>query len=439
MERNQFIQTIALANADVLNRLKHQPVLVALSGGADSVALLLTLLELGIDCRAAHCNFHLRGAESMRDECFVRDLCQRLDVPLTVKEFDVAAHQQSHGGSTEMACRELRYTWFEQERQQQECALIAVAHHADDQVETFFLNLLRGTGVRGLSGMTKLNGNIWRPLLNVSRSDIIDYLKSVGQDYVNDSTNAQNDFRRNRLRNVVLPLLETQFPQAHERILDTMSNLALDHEVLNSLVSEVLPDERHIDISSLCARQQAPTLLYHRIRHLGFNRDQCVQAITAARKGHSGRQFQGGGYVLHVNRQTFDIEPAETTPDVEIPVDLTSDFESPVHISVSHNNAPFSPMMCDGKHTVAFNKQILDCQRIVLRHWRRGDRMKPFGLKGSKLVSDLFADFKLSNTAKRELWLLEADGDILWVLGLRASALYPVPKESQDYLLLRMT
>ena len=439
MERNQFIQRIANSNAETLKRLKHQPVLVALSGGADSVALLLTLLELGIDCRAAHCNFHLRGAESMRDECFVRDLCQRLDVPLTVKEFDVAAHQQSHGGSTEMACRELRYTWFEQERQQQECALIAVAHHADDQVETFFLNLLRGTGVRGLSGMDRLNGNIWRPLLNVSRSDIIDYLKSVEQDYVNDSTNAQNDFRRNRLRNIVLPLLETQFPQAHERILDTMGNLALDHEVLNSLVSEVLPDERHIDITSLCARQQAPTLLYHRIRHLGFNRDQCVQAITAARQGHSGRQFQGDGYVLYVNRQTLDIEPAETTPDVEIPVDLTSDFESPVHISVSHNNAPFSPMMCDGKHTVAFNKQILDCQRIVLRHWRRGDRMKPFGLKGSKLVSDLFADFKLSNTAKRELWLFEADGDILWVLGLRASALYPVPKESQDYLLLRMT
>ena len=439
MERNQFIQRIANSNAETLKRLKHQPVLVALSGGADSVALLLTLFELDIDCRVAHCNFHLRGAESMRDECFVRDLCQRLEVPLTVKDFDVAAHQQSHGGSTEMACRKLRYTWFEQERQQQECALIAVAHHADDQVETFFLNLLRGTGVRGLSGMTKLNGNIWRPLLNVSRSDIIDYLKSVGQDYVNDSTNAQNDFRRNRLRNIVLPLLETQFPQAHERILDTMGNLALDHEVLNSLVSEVLPDERHIDITSLCARQQAPTLLYHRIRHLGFNRDQCVQAITAARQGHSGRQFQGDGYVLYVNRQTLDIEPAETTPDVEIPVDLTSDFESPVHISVSHNNAPFSPMMCDGKHTVAFNKQILDCQRIVLRHWRRGDRMKPFGLKGSKLVSDLFADFKLSNTAKRELWLFEADGDILWVLGLRASALYPVPKESQDYLLLRMT
>ena len=438
MKRDQFIQAIADSDAETQKRLKGQPVLVALSGGADSVALLFALRELGLDCRVAHCNFHLRGEESMRDERFVRDLCQRLAVPLSVKDFDVAAYQQVNGGSTEMACRELRYAWFEDLRQQLGCALIAVAHHADDQVETFCLNLLRGTGIRGLSGMASINGNIWRPLLNVTRADIIDYLKDIGQDYVTDSTNARNDYRRNRLRNIVLPALETQFPQAHERILDTMSNLALDHETLISLLEEVLPDERHIDISSLCAHQQAPTLLYHRIRHMGFNRDQCVQAITTARQGYSGRQFQGNGFVLHVNRQTLDIEPADNTPDIEFPFDLASDLESPVHISVSHNNAPFSPLMCDGKHTVAFNTQVLKCEHIVLRHWRRGDRMKPFGLKGSKLVSDLFVYLKLSHADKHRIWLLEADGNILWVLGHRASALYPVDKESQDYLFLRL-
>ena len=438
MERNQFIQAIANANADAVKQLKHQPVLVALSGGADSVALLLTLKELGIECHAAHCNFHLRGEESMRDERFVRELCQRLSVPLIVKDFDVAEHQQNYGGSTEMACRELRYAWFEQERQRLDCALIAVAHHADDQVETFFLNLLRGTGVRGLSGMSRLNGYIWRPLLSISRADIISFLKSQRQEYVTDSTNAENNYRRNRLRNIVLPTIEAQFPHAHERILDTMSNLALDHAALNSLVNEVLPDERHIDISKLCDCQQAPTLLYHRIRHLGFNRDQCAQAIASAKQGHSGRHFHANGYVLHVNRQSLDIEPAETTPDVEIPIDLTGDTESPVYISVSRNNAPFSPLMCDGKHIVAFNTQLLNCRHIVLRHWRRGDRMKPFGLNGSKLLSDLFADFKLSHADKNDIWLLEADGDILWVLGHRASALYPVKKEAQDYLLLRL-
>lgn len=410
--------------------------LVALSGGADSVALLRVLMEAGYDCRAAHCNFHLRGEESMRDERFVRDLCQRLNVPLAVKDFDVAAWQREHGGSTEMACRELRYAWFEQERQRQGCGLIAVAHHSDDQVETFFLNLLRGTGIRGLAGMQRLSGNIWRPLLDVSRSDILTYLSTIGQDYVTDSTNSENDYRRNQLRNLVLPAFEQQFPQAHERIHDTMGNLRDDLDLLTSLVNEILPDQFHLRIVALCSHPEATTLLYHRIRQMGFNREQCQQAIEAARKGHSGRQFMGKGYIMHVNRQSLDIEATQETQPVEIPVNLNSNLLSPVHVTISRNNAPFSPMMCDGKHTVAFNTELLDCQRIVLRHWRQGDRIRPFGMQGSKLISDLFADLKLDHADKRDTWLLEADGDILWVLGHRASALFPVKPECQDYLLL---
>ena len=413
------------------------PVLVALSGGADSVALLRVLMEAGYDCRAAHCNFHLRGEESMRDERFVRDLCQRLNVPLAVKDFDVAAWQQEHGGSTEMACRELRYAWFEQERQRQGCGLIAVAHHSDDQVETFFLNLLRGTGIRGLAGMQRLSGNIWRPLLDVSRSDILAYLSTIGQDYVTDSTNSENDYRRNQLRNLVLPAIEQQFPQAHERIHDTMGNLRDDLDLLTSLVNEILPDQCHLRIEALCSHPEATPLLYHRIRQMGFNREQCQQAIEAARKGHSGRQFMGKGYIMHVNRQSLDIEATQETQPVEIPVNLNSNLLSPVHVTISHNNAPFSPMMCDGKHIVAFSTDLLDCQRIVLRHWRQGDRIRPFGMQGSKLISDLFADLKLDHANKRDTWLLEADSDILWVLGHRASALFPVKPECQDYLLLK--
>ena len=435
MNHQEFSQLV-LTGKEV-QEAKGHPVLVALSGGADSVALLRVLLEAGFDCRAAHCNFHLRGEESMRDESFVRDLCQRLNVPLTVKDFDVAAWQQKHGGSTEMACRELRYAWFEQERQRQGCGLIAVAHHSDDQVETFFLNLLRGTGIKGLAGMQRLSGSIWRPMLNVSRREILDYLTSIGQGYVTDSTNNENDYRRNQLRNLVLPAIEQQFPQAHERILNTMDNLRDDLDLLTSLVNKILPDERHIPIEALCSLSEASTLLYHRIRQMGFNRDQCQQAIDAARNGHSGRQFTGKGYIMHVNRQTLDIEAIRETPSAEIPVDLRSDLLSPVHVTISRNNAPFSPMMCDGKHTVAFSTDLLDCQRIVLRHWRRGDRIRPFGMQGSKLVSDLFADLKLDHAGKRDTWLLEADGDILWVLGHRASALYPVKPESQGYLLLK--
>ena len=436
VNHEEFINKIL--NTEEASTVKGKHVLVALNGGADSVALLRALLMAGVNCRAAHCNFHLRGEESLRDEQFVRDLCQQLNVPLTVKDFDVAAWQLQHGGSVEMACRELRYTWFEQERQRQNCEFIAVAHHADDQVETFFLNLLRGTGLRGLTGMERISDHIWRPLLGITRDDILSYLKEIGQDYVTDSTNAQNDYRRNRLRNIVLPIIEQQFPHRRERILDTMGNLADDHELLMTLIQETLPDERHIDINSLLNQPHAPTLLYHRIRHLGFNREQCVQAIEAARQGNTGRKFPAKGHMLVVNRQSLDIEQNSTPKDIEIPLDFNNGIISPVTITISHRSTPFSPLMCDGKHVVAFNKQLLECQRIVLRHWRRGDRMKPYGMNGSKLLSDLFNDLKLDHADRQNVWLLEADGDILWVLGHRAAALYPVKKESQDYLIMRL-
>ena len=436
MNHEEFILTVQDGMKN--HAIDHSPVLVALSGGADSVALLRVLLELGCDCRAAHCNFHLREEESYRDEQFVRQLCNKLGVPLTVKEFDVAAWQHEHGGSVEMACRDLRYPWFEQERQRQQCAFIAVAHHADDQVETFFLNLLRGTGIKGLTGMERLNHRIWRPLLGVSRADILDYLASIGQDYVTDSTTAQNHSRRNRLRNIVLPCIHAGFPQGNDRILDTMRNLSSDSRLLTALVTDIIPDERHIDAPTLLTHPEAATLLYHRIRHMGFNRQQCQQAVDAARHGHSGRQFISDRWRLVINRKTIDVEALDSTPDIEIPVDLTRDILSPIHITVSHANPPFTPQMCDGRHSAAFSTRLLDCQHIALRHWRRGDRFKPFGLNGSKLVSDLFADLKLDHAAKRNVWLLEADGDILWILGYRTSSLYTIQTDARDYLLLHL-
>lgn len=438
MEKVELLQRVKADNNDQLRTIGAMPVLVALSGGADSVALLRILLDMGCQCHAAHCNFNLRGEESKRDEQFVRDLCLRLHVPLTVKSFDVPVYQLHHGGSVEMACRDLRYAWFEEERLAQGCALIAVAHHADDQIETFYLNLMRGTGLRGLTGMKRLNGNVWRPLLGVNRNDLLDYLEGIGQNFVTDSTNAQNDFRRNRLRNIILPVMQQEFPHASERTLDTMTNLSDDLGLITAVVMQLLPDERHIERDLLVNHPQASTLLYHRIRHLGFNRDQCRQAIAALTDNHSGRQFHAHGHVMHINRLSIDIEQVHEQEDIEIPIDLHAPVLSPVNILVSSNNAPFSPSMCDGKRKVAFNTSLLQCQHIVLRHWRQGDRIKPFGLKGSKLVSDVFADLKLDQQAKRDIWIMEADGEILWILGYRAAAHYPVDNESQDYLFLSL-
>ncbi len=423
--------------ADELHNVRGKRVLVALSGGADSVALLRLLLATGIDCHAAHCNFHLRGEESMHDEQFVRELCQRLNVPLAVKDFDVQAWQHEHGGSVEMACRDLRYDWFEQKLHQEGYHRIAVAHHADDQVETFFLNLMRGTGLRGLTGMKRLNEGIWRPLLGVTRSEIIDYLATIGQDFVTDSTNAQNEYRRNCIRNSILPLIEQHFPNARARIFDTMQNLIVDHELLESVAEDYIDDYQSIDIEDFCENPNAPTLLYYRIRHLGFKREQCLQAVEAARQGHSGAHFVAGDHVLAVNRYTINVMPLNHDLDVEFPVDLREEeIYSPIHLTIQHGGAPFKPQMCNGSVCVAFNTRLLDGHRIVLRHWRRGDRFQPFGMNGTKLVSDLFNDHKLDYFDKQNAWLLEANGKIIWVVGHRSSTHYPVPVESQDYIII---
>ena len=186
-------------------------VVVAVSGGADSVALLSVLLELGYDCLAAHCNFGLRGAESVRDMRHVESLADRLGVDLCVRDFDVAARRADTGESVEMACRELRYEWFYELVDRERAQAIAVGHHAEDQLETLFLNLLRGTGITGLRGMRPRNGHVVRPMLECTRAEIEDYLHTRGLDWVTDSTNASDDFTRNRLRNRLLPLVDELF------------------------------------------------------------------------------------------------------------------------------------------------------------------------------------------------------------------------------------
>ena len=417
------------------------PVLVALSGGADSVALLLVLLELGYDCRAAHCNFHLRGDESNRDERFVTELCQRLDVKLDVKHFDVPAYMQEHGASLEMACRELRYKWFEELLTEHGCQCIVVAHHNDDNIETFFLNALRGTGIAGLTGMKPRNGNVVRPLLCVSRIEILDWLDSLNQDFVTDSTNLENDARRNRLRNVVLPAIYSEFEGSKESLLKTIDNMTRCNDlyresvgVMRNIVSERDGDTLTIDIEILNSFDNREMLLYEILKPLGFNYEQCCDMLTSA----VGRHFTSATHKSTINRTTIEVEPLAEHKEEICVIDLDDEVVTePVALKISHvHDKQFSPHMVNGKTCVAFNTDILQSTEVLLRHWREGDRFKPFGMKGSKLLSDLFTDLKFSEKQKKETWILEADGEILWVIGHRAARAFKVPNDSTSYVII---
>lgn len=419
----------------------NRPVLVALSGGADSVALLRVLLMLGYDCKAAHCNFQLRGDESERDENFVTELCKYLDVALSIKHFDVPACMSERGVSMEMACRDLRYEWFAQLMEENDCGCIAVAHHSDDNIETFFLNALRGTGIAGLTGMKPRNGDIVRPLLCVSRRDILGWLQSLGQGFVTDSTNLENDALRNRLRNVVLPAIYENFSGADKSLLTTIENMRQCNElyreavgVMRNIVSDREDDSLVIDLEILNSFENREMLLYEILKPLGFNHEQCADMLTSA----VGRHFVSSSHKATINRTSIDVFSQEQRDENVYVINLENDvIEEPIALEIKHEkNEQFLPDLVDGKRVVAFSNEILQCSEMLLRHWREGDRFKPFGMNGSKLLSDLFTDLKLSEKEKKETWILEADGEIVWVLGYRAAQAFKVAKDADSFILI---
>ncbi len=397
-------------------------VLVTLSGGADSVALLRCLLAMGCDCVAAHCNFGLRGEESERDMRFAEDLCHRLAVKLVTVRFDVEEYKHRHKVSTEMACRELRYEWFERMRIAERCSVIAVAHHADDNVETLFLNLFRGTGIAGLAGIQPRNGYIIRPLLCVGRADVETYLRALGQDYVTDSTNLETDFSRNKIRNVILPEIEKHFSAAKKGILHTLDNLAGDFAVWQDAVAEfersavrTEADGIHISRATLDTCPSPTTCLRPILARYGFNADQTADLVSADRVGAF---FESDEWIAEVGREEIVVMPkAEDDDAVEFSLGGV-DCPGFLRFEVVDNTPDFE---FDKSGKRAYFDADAVGNTFVLRHWRKGDRFRPFGMKGSKKVSDYFNDRKFSLAQKRAARILEADGRVLWIVGERAS------------------
>jgi tRNA(Ile)-lysidine synthase len=416
-------------------------VIVAVSGGADSVALLAVLNALNFNCIAAHCNFHLRGDESMRDMYHVKAIAGQLGVKLLIKHFDVAEHMKNTGQSIEMACRELRYDWFRELLEEHSAQAVAVGHHCEDQVETFMLNLMRGTGITGLTGMAASASSVVRPLLECSRTEIEQYLAYKHLDYIVDSSNAQNDFKRNRLRNIVIPELEAQFDGATNAILTTMSHLA-DNKVLYdyavaSLGAPFAVSSHNIDVAAMqksLPADVARILLFEMLKPYNFN----ITHVENMLRATSTAVFSSPSHTAELSRGVLSIKPHEQKKDAKTVhlVDLSSNVYSPVCIAVARQGiAEFAPKRDNS--TVYLDANVLKGNPIFeLRHWQKGDTMHPYGMKGSKLVSDIFADAKLSAQQKRDAWLLTRNGEILWILGIRASNFYTVGAKTYEYLRL---
>lgn len=430
-------------------------VILALSGGIDSMVLMDLLLKAKVEFVAAHCNFHLRGEESNGDDWFVRRFAEKRGIQCFVKHFETEKYATNHGISIEMAARDLRYGWFEQLRQELGCDKIAVAHHADDQAETFFINLLRGAGLNGLKGMKPHNGVIIRPLLWASREQIRKYAVENHIVWREDHTNVESVYLRNRIRNQLLPVFDELQPKARHGLYKSLEHLSAENELYRSLLKEKLVQivERDGEIQRLPYSKiikaevpepvEGPTysfqLLFEWLRQYGFNTDQCHFIFDAIGTG-VGNQYCSTTHRLVIGRDELQLFEIKEDSNDEIQIEIGEEkILSPVHLCFSKlEKTP--DFVIDKSPIVAqldFDKLKFP---LTLRRWRHGDRFHPFGMKGSKLLSDFFVDQKFSEYQKQNVWLLvSADDDILWVVGYRIDDHFKIGNDTKTVFESRLS
>lgn len=417
-----------------------RPVLVGLSGGADSVALLAILTRLGYNCVAAHCNFHLRGEESERDEIFAKSIAERLDVSFCSTDFDTIQYAEESRLSIEMAARELRYRWFEELREQLDLQAIAVAHHRDDSVETLLLNLVRGTGIRGMSGIRPRNGYVVRPLLSVTRKQIEEWLSDQQLSFVTDSTNLSDIYTRNFIRLRVLPLLEEINPAVKSTIARTSENLFAAEEIYLYMVEEarekVIDVHGRLSISALLQYPSPATILYELLKSYNFSRLVASEVFLSLHK-ESGKEFYSATHRLIKDRSDLLIVPLSEIEEREFVLNMTEGTVSyPVELFLQEVVIT-SDYQFEKEKTVAYFDVDKLQFPLVLRRWKKGDWFIPFGMRGRKKISDYFTDRKFSKIQKEETWLLCCGKDVIWVVGERSDNRFRVEDQTKRALIVK--
>lgn len=419
-------------------------ILVALSGGADSVALLRLLLALGYHCGAAHCNFHLRGDESMRDEAFVERLCEELGVELHTTDFDTRQYAAAQHLSIEMAARELRYAYFARLQKEYGYNKIAVGHHQNDNAETVIVNLMRGTGLKGLIGMRYRNGDIIRPLLGFSKTAILAYLEELGQDFVDDSSNMEADVVRNKIRLQIMPLMREVNPSIEKAIQQTVDHLGeletyFRHAIAKDIDCIVERPEGlllKINVSRLMESENSHLLLFEILFPLGFNSAQVDDIYRSL--GHTGAMFQSAQARLLIDRESILVQSLDEDPEREVAI---------IPPAEAHLGDCCIKLTMRERHELeAIPKEAdrvaVDADKLALiltlRYVRHGERFQPFGMKGRKLVSDYLTDVKMSRFEKQKQCVVCSGGEIVWLVGQRVDQRFAVTPETRRILLMTL-
>lgn len=414
--------------------LKQQRLLIACSGGVDSVVQARLLHKLEYQIALAHCNFGLRGVESDADEAFVRELAETLGCPFHVKKFDTKAYAAEQGLSTQMAARDLRYAWFEELKLQQYDRLLT-AHHADDDLETFLIHLSRGSGLKGMTSIPEQRHWILRPFLSYPKETLLEYAKKQGWPWREDSSNLQTDYLRNAIRLEVIPKLK----EVDEDILDsfkqTKSHLSESQALIDDyllLIQQLLFQETHegleMDLIKWADLPNNSALLNALFRPYGFTD---LSALHALPQAQSGKYILAPEYRLLRDRDRLILQKkVEKEPNEVFYIGETEkNIEKPIRLSVK----PIGKVGYHDPSAIYVDRALLKYP-LLIRKWREGDRFQPFGMKGNKKISKFLKDEKLSLAAKEKLWLLCSEDRIVWVIGMRADERFKVTPATEEIL-----
>lgn len=414
--------------------------LLATSGGLDSMVMVDLFRKLPFEIAMAHCNFQLRGLESFGDQDFVENYAKANEIPLFITQFDTEAFAKDYKLSIQVAARELRYSWFYELLETKNYDYILTAHHADDNLETFIVNLVRGTGIDGLTGIPAQNEKVIRPFLIFSREEIEHYAQENRVDWREDSSNASDKYMRNKIRHNLVPILKELNPDflssfyKTQAYLEESQTMAEDASIMvYQLVAKEKGEEIHFDLNQLRKLPNYRSYLYQWLNEYGFSAWEDIYDLV---EGQSGKQVFSSGFRLLKNRDFLILTPVDLEgedeeyyifkdqKEVNIPLNLS--FLKVDHISLVPN-------------TTIFVDEDKLWFPLVLRRWKQGDHFQPFGMEGkSKKVSKFFKDNKLSLIEKRNTWILCSDNQIVWIVGLRQDERFKIGSRTKKILKIQL-
>ena len=419
--------------------LYGKKLLLTVSGGIDSVVLVHLCKKIQLEIGVAHCNFQLRDTESDEDELFVQELCTQYNIPIFIQKFSTSDYAVQRKLSTQLAARELRYNWFNEIIENNNYDYIVTAHHLDDQIETFLINLTRGTGLEGLTGIPEQNDKIIRPLLIFSRNEIENFANKNQIDWREDSSNASDKYLRNKIRHAVVPVLKQLNPSFLTSFQETLNHLKQSVELVEDVTAIMyerivtqLDNKIQINIEELLKLKNYKSYLYQWLKEYGFTAWNDIYNLPHTQ---SGKQVFSNSYILLKDRNYLLLSPKEKE-------ELKESFF--INENLKNHKVPLNLSFCNISYISNSDNNIIFVDEdklqfpLEIRKKKEGDSFYPSGMNGKKKLSKYFKDEKYSLLEKEEQWLLVSNNEIVWVIGKRADQRFLANENTQNTLKIEL-